>query len=122
MEFKGHGVHYRVPYPDTCTFHSHVATNLYLSTYQNLGVSSDCYCPRSDTLRDGFKGELDARAKSFKDAKGRLEQLYASCLSEESMKKDPSLQGKVDSAVRACDAAVTAFNGTIRSIKGAMES
>ena len=73
-------------------------------------------------MRAGFKGELDARSKSFNDAKGTLEQLYASCLSEDSIKKDPSLQGRIDGAIRACDAAVTAFSGTIRSIKTAMES
>lgn len=93
--------------------HVHI-TKIYVSLW--------FYHPRSDTLRNGFKGELDARAKSFNDAKGSLEQLYASCLSEESIKKDPSLQGKIDSAIRACDAAVTAFNGTIRSIKSATES
>ena len=73
-------------------------------------------------MRNGFKGELDSRSKSLGDAKMKLEALYATCLDENAVKNNPDLQGKIDVAVRACDAAVTSYAGTLRSVKTAMES
>lgn len=73
-------------------------------------------------MRNGFKGELEARSKSLGDAKMKLEELYATCLDEDAVKKNPELQGKIDAAVRACDAAVTSYAGTLRSVKTSMES
>lgn len=78
--------------------------------------------PRSETLRESFKSELKARSDAFGAAKATMETIYSKCLSEEAIKGDPKLQGEIDSGVRACDAALTSYNGTMRSIKMAVES
>ena len=45
-------------------------------------------------MRNGFKGELEARSKSLGDAKMKLEELYATCLDEDAVKTTQSCKGR----------------------------
>lgn len=71
------------------------------------------------SLKDGFAAELESRKVTLANCKNELETLYAQRLDELSGK--PDLAAKVDSAIRGCDAAVTSYAGTMKSIKLAIE-
>ena len=75
---------------------------------------------RAKSLKDGFAAELESRKVTLANCKNELETLYAQRLDELSGK--PDLAAKVDSAIRGCDAAVTSYAGTMKSIKLAIES
>ena len=78
---------------------------------------------RSKTLIDGFMGELQNRKTSLKDVKNNLESLYGQTLGDEqALLKNTELIEKINKALLAADASFTNMNGTIKSIKTAVES
>lgn len=77
---------------------------------------------RSATLQQGFSQELSARSSDLSECKRELELLYAEKLGPDDLKKRPDLTTKVDLTLRKCDAALTSFAGTMKSIKQAVES
>ena len=75
---------------------------------------------RSDTLKNSFTRELEARKTNLSDSKAALEALYAQKLDDTATR--PDLVEQVNTALRTCEAAMTSYNGTVRSIKLAVES
>ena len=73
-------------------------------------------------MKDGFKNELVARKETIDKVKAEMETLYASRLDDENLKLKPDLKTQVDAALRNVEAAVTSYNGTLRSIKLATET
>lgn len=71
------------------------------------------------SLKDGFSSELDARKETLAKAKHELEKIYAEQLGD--VEKNPELKARMDAAIRGCDAALTSYNGTLKSIKLAIE-
>ena len=76
-----------------------------------------CFILRSSTLQNGFSNELSARSKALESCKRELEVLYAEKLGENEIKQKPDLMAKVENALRRCDASITSYNGTMKSIK-----
>ena len=74
---------------------------------------------RPKVLKDGFTKELEARKTTLDASKAELETLYAQRLDD--LEGKPELSNKVDSAIRSCDAALTSYAGTMKSIKLAIE-
>eukprot|EP00435_Cladocopium_sp_Y103_P019719 s3370_g4.t1 len=77
---------------------------------------------RSDTLKNGFVAELEARSNSIQKVKSDMEELYGKQISEEDLKNDPSKRTAVDNLLNACDAVMTSYTGTLRGIKLAVET
>ena len=75
---------------------------------------------RPAVLKEGFTKELDARKATIDAAKAELETLYAQRLDD--LTGNPQLGNKVDASLRACDAALTSYGGTMKSIKLAIET
>ena len=71
-------------------------------------------------MKNGFTQELNARNSSLASAKLELENLYGENL--EDLKDRPEIIARVDAALRACEAAVTSYTGTLRSIKLSIDS
>ncbi|CAL1167635.1 unnamed protein product [Cladocopium goreaui] len=77
----------------------------------------------SETLLNGFKNELNARKTAIATAKTGLEGVYAQILG----KSDPEIQGDsklaelIQSNLANVESAFTSFNGTIKSIKLAID-
>lgn len=76
--------------------------------------------PRSSTLKDGFRKELDARRDNLASVRGEFESLYAQRLDD--VKDRPDLVAKVETVLRSCEAALTSYNGTLKSIKLAIDT
>ena len=74
---------------------------------------------RSETLKTGFAKELQARQTALADCKSSLETLYSEKLDDS---KCPNLIQKLHAALRTCEAAMTSYNGTLKSVKTAIES
>ena len=71
-------------------------------------------------MKDGFTNELKARQSSLASTKGELESLYAEQLDD--LKDRPDVSKRCDDTLRKCEAAITSYNGTFRSIKLAIVS
>ena len=74
---------------------------------------------RSETLKTGLAKELQARQTALADCKSSLETLYSEKLDDS---KCPNLIQKLHAALRTCEAAMTSYNGTLKSVKTAIES
>ena len=70
-------------------------------------------------MKDGFTNELKARQSSLASVKGELESLYAERLDD--LKDRPDVSKRCDDSLRKCEAVVTSYTGTMRSIKLAIE-
>ncbi|CAK9058009.1 unnamed protein product [Durusdinium trenchii] len=75
---------------------------------------------KSSTLKDGFRKELDARRDNLASVRGEFESLYAQRLDD--VKDRPDLVAKVETVLRSCEAALTSYNGTLKSIKLAIDT
>ena len=71
-------------------------------------------------MKTGFTQELTARNSALAAAKSELESLYGENL--EDLKDRPEISARVEAALRACEAAVTSYTGTLRSIKLSIET
>lgn len=78
--------------------------------------------PRSDTLKNGFVAELEARSSAIQKVKEEMEALYATQIGEDDLKNDPSKKVAVENTLTTCDAVLTSYNGTLRGIKLAVET
>ena len=78
--------------------------------------------PRSDTLKNGFVTELEARSNAIQKLKGDMEGIYAKQISEDDLKNDPSKKVAVENVLNSCEAVMTSLNGTLRGIKLAVEA
>ena len=90
------------------------------------GVSKKSWGPtyRSSTLLDGFKCELAARKNAIANAKLALESTYAKTLgkTEKTIQEDGDLIDEIHGHIAQIEAAFNSFNGTIKSIKTAIDS
>ena len=79
---------------------------------------------RSPTLLDGFKNELAARKNAITTAKLALESTYAKTLgkTEKAIQEDGDLVNEINGQIAQIEAAFNSFNGTIKSIKTAIDS
>ena len=79
---------------------------------------------RSPTLLDGFKSELAARKDAINNAKLALESSYAKTLgkTEKVIQEDGGLVSEINGHIAKIEAAFNSFNGTIKSIKTAIDS
>lgn len=79
---------------------------------------------RSPTLLDGFKSELAARKAAISNAKLALESSYAKTLgkTEKVIQEDGDLVNEINGHLAQIEAAFNSFNGTIKSIKTAIDS
>lgn len=77
----------------------------------------------SRTLLDGFQSELTSRKNAILEAKSSLETVYAQTLgkSEQDLLKNQTLTQEIAKHIASVDAAFTCFNGTIKSIKMAID-
>ncbi|CAL1168542.1 unnamed protein product, partial [Cladocopium goreaui] len=77
----------------------------------------------SATLLTGFKTELDARKTAICAAKTSLESCYAQTLgkTDETIHADQKLLETINTNLANCESAFTSFNGTIKSIKLAID-
>ena len=76
---------------------------------------------RSTILQNGFSSELASRSQALAECKKDLEVLYAEKLGPDDLKSKPELVTRVESALRKCDAALTSYTGTMKSIKLAID-
>ena len=79
---------------------------------------------RTDQLVNGFKQELDTRMADIKRSRVELERLYALRISDSSIDEEQhaSVKEECMKAIRACEAAFTSYSGSVRSIKGVLET
>lgn len=77
----------------------------------------------SPNLLQGFVAELDSKKKAIEDAKTTVEDLYAETLgkTDKEINENTDLVQRVTKSMGSVDAAFTSFNGTLKSIKGALE-
>ena len=75
-------------------------------------------------MLQGFAAELDARKKVIEEGKAALETVYADTLgkSEKDIVENTSLLEKIQKHMAGIDAAFTSFNGTLKSIKQAIDT
>ena len=85
---------------------------------------SQCLSLRSATLLAGFQSELTARKDAITAAKADCEASYAATLSKSDadIQKNPTLMSTITTNLAKMDSAFTSFNGTIKSIKLAIDS
>ena len=73
-------------------------------------------------MRTGFNSELAARRNAIMTSKQELESLYGQTMgSDEAVRKKTELVQNINKALLSADAASTSLNGTIKSIKTAVE-
>ena len=70
-------------------------------------------------MKSGLKAELDARKEQISGSQKELEVLFGKRL--DTVDKDPALKEQVDSCLRMLEAAFTSLNGTLKSVKAAIE-
>ena len=74
-------------------------------------------------MRNGFNGELTARRTALATSKQELESIYGETMgSDEVVRSNKDLVEKISKALLVADAAFTSLNGTIKSIKIAVDS
>ena len=74
-------------------------------------------------MRNGFNGELTARRTALTSSKQELESIYGETMgSDEVVRSKKELVEKISKALLVADAAFTSLNGTIKSIKIAVDS
>jgi prefoldin subunit 5 len=68
--------------------------------------------------------ELDARKTTLENAKSNLETIYAKTLgkSEKEIAENQALMEELQTNMAAVDASFTSFNGTVKSIKQAIDA
>ena len=78
--------------------------------------------PRSESMKNGYLGELDARKTELNGMKAILEELYMSSTSEEDIVKDDTCATKYKDAIQAVDANATSYTSTLKTVKLAIEA
>ena len=75
-------------------------------------------------MLDGFKSELAARKNAIANAKLALESTYAKTLgkTDKALQEDVDLLNEINGHIAQIEAAFNSFNGTIKSIKTAIDS
>ena len=75
-------------------------------------------------MLDGFKCELGARKTAISNAKLALESTYAKTMgkNEKAIQEDGDLVNEINGHLAQIEAAFNSFNGTIKSIKTAIDS
>lgn len=75
-------------------------------------------------LINGFRKELEGRSEALKNARLELEGLYAQRVEDSKIDLPDNHRFKEDcmKALRSCDSAFTSYGGTLRSIKGVLET
>ena len=75
-------------------------------------------------MLNGFKSELTARKEAMDTAKTQLEGVYAKTLgkTEKEIQETTELHTEITRALAKMEAAFNSFNGTIKSIKLAIDS
>jgi len=89
------------------------------------GNKSKFWClSRSANLLNGFKSELAGRKDAIVNAKMALENCYAKTLGkqEKDILADADLMMEVNTQIATIESAFTSFNGTVKSIRTAIDS
>ena len=87
-----------------------------------MQLSNIASCIRSESMRNGYLAELDARAKEFNDAKQALEANVMLQVDDAAIEADPEMQAKFKSPVDAVDQIVPSYNSTIKTVRLAIDT
>lgn len=95
----------------------------YTSRPEHLGfVMPSPSTQLSQSMKDGYLGELSAREVDFQKYKLELEGLYMGSPGDDAIEKDHELKAKYESCVGTIDTLIPALATTVKSVKMAVES
>ena len=77
---------------------------------------------RSESMRVGYFGELDARAKEMEDKKVQLEALYMMPKDDSEIAADDLSKGQFEKLFQETDALLPSYASTIKTVKLAIEA
>ena len=77
---------------------------------------------RSESMKNGYLGELDARKLELNGMKATLETLYMVSTSEEDIAKDDTSATQYKDAIQAVESNASSYTSTLKTVKLAIEA